>query len=192
MGSPHPLFHHAQSKTQSSSVNSCHHMINRPLSLPLIPLGPYESHKPLHSLRLTASATVSCFCSLKKPCLLLPQDLCITCPFCLACLYLPKVFGLLGQPVSDAYICLWDSPSLYCTVFLLCKTLNGFSFFEILFMCLFLPVLSVRCHTGFFLVVASADHSLVAVHGFLIAVASSCGTWAVGHMVFHSCSSWGQ
>ena len=51
------------------------------------------------------------------------------------------------------------------------------------FIYLFLAVLGVHSDTGFFLVVASGDHSIDAVHGLLLAVASLVehrlqGTWA--------------
>ena len=46
------------------------------------------------------------------------------------------------------------------------------SFFKIMFVCLFLAVLGLRCFEGFSLVPASRGYSLLVVHGLLIRVAS--------------------
>ena len=73
------------------------------------------------------------------------------------------------------------------------EVLNSTSFFKnfYLFVCLFLAVLGLRCHTGFSLVVENGDYSLVAEHGLLFAVASLVGTRAsiVVARVLSSCSS---
>ena len=46
------------------------------------------------------------------------------------------------------------------------------SFFKIMFVCLFLAVLGLRCFEVFSLVPASRGYSLLVVHGLLIRVAS--------------------
>ena len=56
---------------------------------------------------------------------------------------------------------------------------------------LFLTVLGLLCCVGFSLVVASRGCSLVAEHGFIIAVASLVEHGS-RYMGFNSCSTWSQ
>ena len=55
---------------------------------------------------------------------------------------------------------------------------------------LFFTMLGLCWHGGFSLVVVSRGSFLVVVHAFLIAVASCCKAWTLGHMGFSSCGMW--
>ena len=66
-------------------------------------------------------------------------------------------------------------------------------FFKVLFFIFFCWLYWVFvAPRGLSLVAVSRGYSLVELHGLLVAVASPCGAWSLGHVGFSSCGAWAQ